>query len=197
MDINTGFHILDVSDPTSPVSLGAYQSTNGAAAIAVKSHYVYLALNAPPTCISISGPSLQVIDIANSSSPQLLGSVSLPGPALTRLPQPGDPSVQVTALAVSGNLVLVGSELNGIAAVGIVDVSNPASPRGGGPVQPAGQRPISRALVSTDAYAYLADSQLRAAGLGPRRTRPTRFRLGPSPKRPPCPPFPSKAIFAC
>ena len=157
LDSNTGFHVLDVSDPTTPVSVGDYQSPDGAAAIAVKSHYVYLALNAPPTSISISGPSLEVVDVGNPGAPRLLGSVSLPGPTLTRLPQPGDPSVQVTALAVSGNLALVGSQLNGAATIGIVDVSNPASPLVVGRFNLPGTAQIAN-IDFQGRYAYVADA---------------------------------------
>jgi len=157
LDRNNGFHVLDVSDPTDPVSLGTYESTNGAAAIAVKSHFVYLALDAPPTTINISGPSLEVVDVADLSQPRRVGGVTLPSPALVALPQPGDPSVQVTALAVSGNLVLVGSYLNGRAALGVIDVSNPASPQVASRYDlPSGTR-VAR-IDFQGRYAYLADT---------------------------------------
>jgi hypothetical protein len=157
MDVHTGFHVVDVSDPTVPASLGAYESPNGAAAIAVRSHYVYLALNAPPTSISISGPSLQIVDVADAAHPQLLGSVTLPGPNLARLPQAGDPSVAVTALAAGGNLVLIGSYLSGSAALGIVDVSNPAAPVVAGRFNLPGSAQIA-SLDFDGRYAYLADA---------------------------------------
>jgi hypothetical protein len=157
MDKNTGFHVLDVSNPTDPLSLGSYQSTNGAAAIAVKSHYVYLAVDAPPTTINISGPGLEVVEVADVDQPRLVGRVTLPSPALVTLPQSGDLSVKVTALAVSGDLVLIGSFLDGRAALGVVDVSNPAAPQVAGRFDLLGVARIAR-IDFQGRYAYLAET---------------------------------------
>jgi alpha-tubulin suppressor-like RCC1 family protein len=167
LDVNTGFHVIDVTDPGNPFELGAYQSGRGAAAIAAKSQYVYVALDAPPTSITVSGPSLEIVDIANPELLRRVGSVTLPSPALVTLPQPGDPSVKVTALAVAANLVLVGSGLNGVAALGIVDVSNPAVPRVAGRFDLPGTAAIAR-IDFDGRYAYLADSNfgLRVLDLG-------------------------------
>lgn len=93
-------HILDVSDPASPVRVGNYPSAD-ATGVTVAGARVYLANG---------GAGLHILDVSNPASPVLVGALDTDGDA--------------DAVAVSGNFAYVADG----AALEIVDVSNPASP---------------------------------------------------------------------
>jgi hypothetical protein len=166
LDAGTGFHILDVSDPTNPELLSTYHSTQTPGRIAVKDQYVYLGLDETPVGVTTNLPaSLEVVSVADPTGPQQVALLALSSP-----PRIGDRSTLVTALAVASNLALVASSLHvagaldQIAAVAIVDISNPASPVSVGRfdfVEPGTEQPVSSQIVTIDLqppYAYLADS---------------------------------------
>ena len=77
---------------------------------------------------------LQVIDITNPASPQIVGSVDTPGGAMD--------------VAVSGTYAYVADDRNGLQ---VIDVTNPMSPSIVGAVDPGS----SGKVACSDAYVYL------------------------------------------
>ena len=156
LDSDTGFHIVDVSDPNNPSLRGTHQSAQSPGGIAVQGRYAYLALDAPPTAITVSGASLEIVDITSPDNPVLAGSTTLPSP-----PQIGDHATRVTAFAVQGNVALVGSSLTvtgaDFAAVAVADVSAAAMPHPIARIDlPGPARVVS--IAYQPPYAYLADA---------------------------------------
>jgi uncharacterized repeat protein (TIGR03803 family) len=153
LDADPGFHVLDVSDPNNPVLLGSYESAHAPGGIAVQGRYVYLALNAPPTGIAVSGASMDIVDVASPNAPTRVGSTNLPpltqGTNLL--------STHVTALAVQGNLAVVASCLGTNASLAAVDVSNPARLQVTGRLDLPGTSQIA-GLVLQGTYALVADT---------------------------------------
>jgi hypothetical protein len=96
--------IIDVSDPSSPVTIGTQTGLSGAVAVYVQGRYAYVAND--------SGNSMSVIDVSNPRSPAVIGSVSVTSPQ---------------ALYIQGRYAYV---LNGFPSnrMSIIDISNPSSP---------------------------------------------------------------------
>lgn len=97
-----GLQIIDVSDPTNPLRVGAYDTPGSAVGVAVSGNHAYVA-------DYYSG--LEIIDITNPASPFLAGSYDTVGVAV--------------AVAVSGYYAYVADDWAGIE---IINISNPATP---------------------------------------------------------------------
>jgi hypothetical protein len=93
--------IVDISNPSSPVLNGSYDTAGNACDVSVSGNYAYIA---------DSNNGLTILDISNPSSPVLKGSYNTTGYA--------------QRVVVSGNYAYVAVDDNLV----IVDISNPSSP---------------------------------------------------------------------
>ena len=94
-----GLRVIDVSNPSSPREVGAYDTPGDALGVAVSGAYAYVAAG-----------SLRVVDVSNPASPREVGAYDTPRWAY--------------GVAVSGPYAYVAA-----GSLRVVDVSNPASPR--------------------------------------------------------------------
>jgi len=107
------FHIIDVSNPFSPVELGSKEINADVNAIAVSGNYAYLAT-------SDSSKNLQILNISNPSNITLVGSLQPPG---------GEPAL---SLYLTSNALYLGRQVGAGAAkreFHIIDVSSTTSPQ--------------------------------------------------------------------
>ena len=100
--LESGLHIVDISDPSTPVLAGSYITAGVTNDVDLAGNYVYLA-------DSLRG--LLIIDISDPASPDSIGRYDTPAPAW--------------AVHIANNLAYVAC---GAAGLLIVDVSTPASP---------------------------------------------------------------------
>jgi len=101
-------HILDISNPATPILLGKYQ-TDVISSVYISNNYAYLAAYYFDE-FEIMHSHFDIVDISDHSSPQRVGLIQI------------DES-DMKGIAMKGNYVyLGGSKLH------IIDVSNPASP---------------------------------------------------------------------
>ncbi len=106
-DRDGGLQIFDISNPSNPVHVGAYDFNQQgiAQAIDVVGNLAYLA---------VGEAGLQIIDISNPANPTLAGSIATPARA--------------RGVQVVGNLAYVADDSGNGGGLQIIDVSNPASP---------------------------------------------------------------------
>src|SRR5262249_19684831 len=97
---SAGLHVLDISDPKTPVLVGTVDTPGIATRVVIKKPYAYVA----------DASGLRVIDITNPTSPVIAGSVQTSNGA--------------SDLAVSGSYAYVA----GSPSLQVVDVSNPTTP---------------------------------------------------------------------
>jgi hypothetical protein len=76
---SSGMHIMDVSSPESPVKLSTYQHVRSCDPVVVDDKYAYVTLRSGTTCQGFSN-QLEVIDVSNLSSPQLLKTYPMTNP---------------------------------------------------------------------------------------------------------------------
>jgi hypothetical protein len=100
--LGSGLQVIDISDPTTPVLLGTYNTPGYAAGVAVSGDYAFVADDA-------SG--LQVIDISDPSTPTLLGNYDTPNIARD--------------VTISGNCVFVADKTSGLQ---VIDITDPTAP---------------------------------------------------------------------
>jgi len=109
-----GVRIIDVSDPTLPVEVGAFPAQCHAADVEVVGNYAYLADQPTnsriPECSLAIGSKLRVIDVSNPAAPTQVSESDLSWP--------------VDIEAVEG-VVYAGGRWSGLE---LIDVSNPAAP---------------------------------------------------------------------
>jgi hypothetical protein len=129
-----GLHIVDITQPSAPITKGSIAGT--IRSVAISGSYAY-ALQVVPG--NPSHTDLIVISLANPSSPSITGRVNVT--ASTQ----GD-------IKVVGSLVYVAA---GNAGLKIVDVSSPSSPRILGSLATAGN---AYGLAVANGYAYVAAS---------------------------------------
>lgn len=101
-DFQGGFHIVDFSQPSTPVLVGRFATLNWPVDIAV---------NGPVAYVVDPYVGLQIIEVSNAADPRLLSSSYLPSRA--------------TGVAVSGSTAYVADPFSGLF---IYDVSNPVAP---------------------------------------------------------------------
>tara|TARA_R110001592_G_scaffold31886_3_gene111922 strand:+ start:37950 stop:54350 length:16401 start_codon:yes stop_codon:yes gene_type:complete len=106
-DRDGGLQIFDISNPSNPVHVGAYDFNQQgiAQAIDVVGNLAYLA---------VGEAGLQIIDISNPANPTFAGSIATPARA--------------RGVQVVGNLAYVADDSGNGGGLQIIDVSNPASP---------------------------------------------------------------------
>jgi hypothetical protein len=98
-----GLRIFDISDPTTPIQVGAQAITNGYTdKVAVMGHYALL---------TSPDAGLQVIDVADPVSPQLVGNFMTASAAWD--------------VAVSGNLAYVAVRDAGVQVIDLTDPTHP------------------------------------------------------------------------
>jgi hypothetical protein len=67
----SGMHILDISSPDAPVKLSTYEHVRSCDPVVVDDNYAYVTLRSGTTCQGFTN-QLEIIDVKNLSSPQLL-----------------------------------------------------------------------------------------------------------------------------
>src|SRR5665647_129309 len=126
------FLILDITNPSSPVTLGKININCLAADIKVFGNYA---------CVVSYNSGLVIVDISNPSSPTIKGMCWAGGGA--------------EGVSVSGNYAYVVSSNSGLV---IVDISNPSSPiiKGNCSLKESN---VSRKFSVSGNYAYVADDK--------------------------------------
>lgn len=106
-DWGSGLHVIDISDPSAPESIGFVATGGYASSVAVSGNYAYVGE-------STDGGSLRIVDVSDATKPSVVGSLS---------------TSKVRDLVVVGNLVyLADEELVEAGGLRIVDVSEPTDP---------------------------------------------------------------------
>ncbi len=100
-DASTGLHVINISNPASPVRVGGYDGGD-AWDVAICGRYAYVA---------DGGAGLTIIDISNPDNPVYVGGCNTTGYA--------------RALALAGSYAYVA---DGDAGLVVIDISNPAAP---------------------------------------------------------------------
>ncbi|MEZ4767694.1 MAG: hypothetical protein R2844_04635 [Caldilineales bacterium] len=142
-----GLSIASLGDPAHPVLLGAVQTPDFAAGVAVHDTYAYVA-------DSISG--LQVVDIADPTAPAIVGSLDSPGVAY-------DLTAFMTASGMRVQLA------DGPGGLRIIDASNPALPVETGHLETPGD---ARDIDQAPGQGYIADTLSLIAFTAPDPTSP-------------------------
>lgn len=165
-----GLRIIDISDPTTPVSVGNVDPGGTNFGIAVQGRYAYLAG---------SGAGLHTIDISDPTTPVSVGNVD-PGGSATHVSVSGsyaylangtdgfyvvdisDPTTPIVLshiattladyVATDGNFVYLA---DGGSGMRIIDVSDPTAPAIIATIDPGGQ---ARSIAIQGNYAYLANN---------------------------------------
>jgi hypothetical protein len=133
-----GFLILDITEPSSPVELGRFETGDMGRAVAVSGQLAYLSFLNPYTFIG----GLHIVDISDLSWPFLIESYFT--------------FVFPTGAEMAGDHVYVADLFFGLQ---IVDVADPEAPFLAGGYDPPG---LSWDLALSDGYAFIADG---SAGL--------------------------------
>jgi len=76
---SSGMHILDISSPESPVRISTYEHIRSCDPVVVNDDYAYVTLRSGNACQGFSN-QLEVIDISNLTSPQLLQTYPMTNP---------------------------------------------------------------------------------------------------------------------
>ncbi len=97
-----GLQIFNISNPTSPNTVGTYNDQDIPVGVTVSGNYAYLA---------DGWSGLQIVDISNPANPTLVGSCGTPSDA--------------KGVSVSGNYAYVADDYSGLQ---IINISNPANP---------------------------------------------------------------------
>jgi hypothetical protein len=76
---SSGMYIIDISTPESPVQLSTYQHIRSCDPVVVDDNYAYVTLRSGTTCQGFTN-QLEIIDIKNLKSPQLLATYAMTNP---------------------------------------------------------------------------------------------------------------------
>jgi hypothetical protein len=76
---SSGMHILDVSNPSSPLKLSTYEHIRSCDPVVVDDHYAYVTLRSGTECQGFTN-QLEVIDIENLQNPQLISTHFMTNP---------------------------------------------------------------------------------------------------------------------
>ncbi len=126
-DFSSGLWVISISI-REPAACGWGVATLGyARGVAVSGDYAYVA----------GSFFLEVIDIANPASPQLVGGVAMPGEAW--------------CIAIAGNYAYVAGGASGLQ---VIDITNPSNPQ---PVGGVGTPGRARGVAIAGTHAYVAD----------------------------------------
>lgn len=108
------FHVYDVSTPTNPVWRGSLGINNNVHDIVVRGNYAYIATSG-------NARELQIIDISNPASPNLVTQYNVGGT--------GGNDADGTALYLVGNTLYLGREyMKDNENLFVIDITNPLSP---------------------------------------------------------------------
>jgi hypothetical protein len=138
----SGLRVVDVSDPATPVALGALNTPGNANGVAVSGGFAYVA----------DGPAgLRVIDVSSPTAPVERGALDTPDFA--------------NDVAVAGILAYVADGFSGLR---VIDVSNPAAPvEIGSLATPFGVTGVT-GVAAADRLVYVADGvNLSVVDFGP------------------------------
>jgi hypothetical protein len=131
-DYASGFRVIDISDPTTPVSVGYYDDIFGNAMdVVVAGDRAYVA---------DASFGLRVMDISDPTSPIFVGVYNTPGLA--------------QRVAVSGNHAYVADLTQGLQ---VIDISDPAFPTSAGSYDTPG---FARGVAVSGDYAVVADDAI-------------------------------------
>jgi hypothetical protein len=161
-----GLQVVEVSDPSHPIILGSSVPFDPATDIGVAGSVVYA-----------SGANLNIVDVSQPSSPDLLSSYPLSGDGIAvaghhafvagvnlwavDVANPAEPVVAGSApggygVAVAAEYAYVNALwFEGIGILRIIDVANPSSPAAIGALDTPG---LARDVVIDDEIAWIADS---------------------------------------
>ena len=130
-DDDNGLLVMDVADPTNPVTVGGVATPGWALGVTVADGYAYVA-DGPP--------GLHVVDVSDPTNPVIVASLDTPG--------------QVYGVTVLNGYAYVADGSQGLQ---IVNVSDPDSPQiVGSRGMPAGALGVTVADVIADVYVYVA-----------------------------------------
>ncbi|MFB3894946.1 MAG: M6 family metalloprotease domain-containing protein [bacterium] len=124
-----GFHILDISNPISPIQVSTCSTPGVARDVAVSGNYAYVADD--------NYYGLRIIDITTPSSPTEVGAFTTNGSAY--------------GVAVQGNYAYLATDWNGLR---VINISNKTSPSESGSHRPTS---LSQGIALQGSYAYLAN----------------------------------------
>lgn len=106
------FYIIDVSDPSGPLTLGSFEINGDVNSIVVRNDEAYLSIS--------PNDELRILDISNPSSVSLIGNYDAPGD-----------SEDGKSLSIAGNKLYLGRLLGGNHAdhheLHVIDVSSPSA----------------------------------------------------------------------
>ena len=102
-DGDSGLRIVDITDPTAPNEVSAYDTPGFASGVAVAGRYAYIA---------DGGSGLRIVDIVNPAAPHEVGAYDTPGYA--------------ASVMVAGRYAYVA---DGVSGLRVVDVAVPTVPR--------------------------------------------------------------------
>ncbi|MCW9681474.1 cadherin domain-containing protein, partial [Dolichospermum planctonicum UHCC 0167] len=129
---DSGLQIIDISNPTTPILKGIYNTTGSNHGVQIVGNYAYV------TPYS----KLQIIDISNSTTPILKGTYNISGDAY--------------GIQIVGNYAYVA---NGHLGLQIIDISNPTIPILKGTYYTSGQ-PYGVQIAGSYAYVAVSSSGL-------------------------------------
>ncbi len=124
----SGFHVIDISDPSNPDFVGTYDTPGNAYGVAISGDYAYVADR-------VAG--LVVVAISNPATPSHAGSYNTQGNAY--------------AVAVSGDYAYVADYGSGLLVLDVIDPTNPDS---AGSYDTPGS---AYGIALSGDYAYVAD----------------------------------------
>ena len=127
-DNTSGLRIIDITNPSAPVSVGSRGSIGNVQDVAVAGKYAYVATD---------NTGFQVMDVSDPLSPRLVSTLDTSGTAV--------------ALVVSGKYAYVADSASGLQ---IIDVSDPTNPEIIGNYNTAG---TASDLYVVGKYAYVGD----------------------------------------
>ncbi len=128
-DYAGGLRIMDVSNPKSPKTVGAYTGLSTVLSVAVAGKYAY---------VGDTTTGFDILDVSNPAVPTLVGSY---------------PGIAAFSLALSGKYAYV-ADYNG-GAIRIIDVSDPRNPALAGSYVISSGAPY--AVTVSGKYAYIGD----------------------------------------
>lgn len=113
-----GLLVIDISDPTTPVTVGSYETSGNAFDVHVSGNYAYVAAGQA---------GLQVIDISDPASPAFAGSLDIAGSTVKNINVSGSQD-DVTGSVYSVYVVDDYAYLVGEPGLFVVNISDPTSP---------------------------------------------------------------------
>ena len=105
---NSGFYIYDISSPHTPVYISEYNHITACDPVTVDDHYAYFTLSGDAPC-HVNVNELDIVDISNLSSPQLVSTVPMTDPK---------------GIGVDGQTLFICDSKDGLKVYNTTDISN-------------------------------------------------------------------------